>query len=62
MIGPAAGVALYQFNPPLLWVLICMVSFLAAGSVLTIGAKAESGGVASIPIWSRMDGEGLSVP
>ena len=39
MIGPAAGVALYQFSPPVLWVVVFMVSCLAALAVLALGAR-----------------------
>ena len=41
MIGPAAGVALYQFSPPVLWVTVFMVSTLAAGAVLTLAPVSE---------------------
>jgi MFS family permease len=46
MIGLAAGVALYQFNPPVLWVAVFMISLLAAGAVLSLSPHREKEGAA----------------
>lgn len=35
MIGPAMGVALFHYNPPLLWVTVGAISLMAAGVVLS---------------------------
>jgi predicted MFS family arabinose efflux permease len=41
MIGPAAGVALFEFNPIVLWIVVCGVALLASAAVLCIGATRE---------------------
>jgi hypothetical protein len=47
MVGPAGGVALYEYNSDLLWLTVCAVAFVAAAVVWRVGARREGGLVAS---------------
>lgn len=39
LVGPSMGISLYQYNAPLLWILILVIAFLSAGLMLASAKK-----------------------